>query len=432
MRTCVFVLGFLIATSAISIADARGLTVLHSFCEGDNCSETDNFRTPTLDAGGNLYAVGPAGGAQEQGLIIELSRKAGSKTWKEKTLHSFCSQENCADGSMGYGPLSSDAHGNLYGATENGGNPQERSGVVFELTPKAGGGWKYNVIYSFCSAAGCTDGETGDGTLAIDTAGNIYGVAVGGGEHESGVVYELSPKGGSWSEKVLYSFCAQASCADGKSPVSGLAYAGASSRAPYAGTSPLCGTTLRGDINDEGTVFSLTPAGTKWKEKVLYAFCPAMDSCPDGATPVTQGAIALDTSGNLFGTTYGGGSAASGVVFELSKHHRNWVEAVLHSFCSEALCSDGPTAANLTLDATGNLYGSTLSGGANGQGEIFKLKPNGVQSAMSSIYDFCSRPACADGGNPDSGVILDSDGNLYGTTADGGAHHDGTAFRLMP
>jgi len=171
-------------------------------------------------------------------------------------------------------------------------------------------------------------------------------------------VFRLTPRG---VETVLYSFCAQTNCADGANPGAALIMDEAEN---------LYGTTPVGGANDRGTVFELTPGG---RETVLYSFC-AQTNCTDGATP-TAGLI-MDKAGNLYGTTFhGGGTSDDGTVFVLT--HRG-TETVLYSFCAQTDCGDGALPqAGLIMDKAGNLYGTTVQGGANNflGGVVFQLTP---------------------------------------------------------
>jgi uncharacterized repeat protein (TIGR03803 family) len=196
----------------------------------------------------------------------------------------------------------------------------------------------------------------------------------------------------------------------------------------------LFGTTLKGGAYNQGTVFKLTQqtAGT-WTETILYSFCPNFNqNCPDGTGP--SPGLVFDSAGNLYGTTTNGGAYAElGVVFELSpQKNGTWIETVLHSF---GYAADGaePTA-GLTFDSAGNLYGTTYRGGTNLSGTVFGLSPgaNG-QWTEQILYNFCRLSNCADGESPTGGVLFDTVGNLYGTTSGGGLlPNAGTVFELTP
>jgi len=180
----------------------------------------------------------------------------------------------------------------------------------------------------------------------------------------------LLPRGAAASsEQVLYSFCSQTNCADGAYPAAGLI---------MDGSGNLYGTTVHGGARGYGTVFQLTPTGTGWSENVLYGFCP-QGNCADGANPAAG--LIMDGSGNLYGTTVGGGARGYGTVFQLTPTGTGWNENVLYSFCPQGNCADGAyPAAGLIMDGSGNLYGTTQEGGAGaalcdtfGCGTVFAL-----------------------------------------------------------
>jgi uncharacterized repeat protein (TIGR03803 family) len=233
----------------------------------------------------------------------------------------------------------------------------------------------------------------------------------------------------------LYSFCAQTNCADGAEPFAGLI-------ADAAGN--LFGTTAFAGANDGGTVFEIakTASGYASAATTLYSFCAQTNSqgvCTDGQQPVA-GLIA-DAAGNLFGTTeVGGAHGGGGTVFELAKTASGYASTatVLYSFCaqtnSQGVCTDGQQpAAGLIADAAGNLFGTTAFGGANGGGTVFELAKtaSGYASAATVLYSFCAQTNCTDGATPVAGLIADGAGNLFGTTQlGGGANNQGTVFEL--
>ncbi len=176
----------------------------------------------------------------------------------------------------------------------------------------------------------------------------------------------------------------------------------------------LYGTTSNGGVNGGayggGTVFKLDINGN---ETVLYSFCSQLQ-CSDGENPSPRSTLTMDASGNLFGTTFYGGNIGAGTVFKVDTKGN---ETVLHSFCTAlGECSDGANPeGGLVMDSSGNLYGTTTEGGVEGQpyGNVFKLDPTGHETVL---HEFCSEPACADGLGPTAGVIMDARGNLFGTT----------------
>jgi uncharacterized repeat protein (TIGR03803 family) len=270
--------------------------------------------------------------------------------------------------------------------------------------------------------------------LIFDAAGNLYGTTLYGGHScgygdTCGTVFRLTPDGnGEWKEKVLYKF----NGGDGSHPLSSLIFDAAGN---------LYGTTWQGGAYGGGTVFRLAPgADGTCSEDVLYSFCYPYPSCPDGAYPYAS--LTFDTAGNLYSTTWLGGALGGGTVFQLAPGTGGkWTEKVLHSFGKG---EDGANpAASLILDAAGNLYGTTASGGTYtsgcggyGCGTVFELMPvaNGkwTEKVLHNFND-------NNGTGHTAGLIFDAAGNLYGTTDAGGAfvsgcggYGCGTVFELTP
>jgi uncharacterized repeat protein (TIGR03803 family) len=304
----------------------------------------------------------------------------------ETLLYSFTGG---ADGSSP-NSLTLDSSGNLYGTTTNGGGAAN-AGVVFKLDPSG----HETVLYTF---TGLADGGNPFGGVVRDSAGNLYGVtSSGGGASSTGVVYKIDPMG---RETVLYSFKGGS---DGAYPNPVILDA--------AGN--LYGTTTNGGgAANAGVVFKVDPAG---HESVLYTFSGGRDGANSSA------ALIRDSAGNLYGTTSsGGGAASAGVVFKVDAAGS---ETVLYTFTGGA--DGGSPTAGVIRDAAGNLYGTTSGGGAPGLGVVFKLDPSGNETVL---HAFTRGPY---GDQPDlAGVIRDSDGNLYGTTAFNGAGGQGTVYKL--
>jgi uncharacterized repeat protein (TIGR03803 family) len=388
---------------------AQNEKVLFSF-QGKKFSSPGDLIFGSAD---NLYGTTSQGGAYGDGSVFELSPTANGK-WTEKVLHSFSG----TDGQTPLGSLIFDAVGNLYGTTLNGGS--HAHGTVFELSPEVGGGWTEKVLHNFSAAA--TEGASPFSNLIFDAAGNLYGTASEGGDvacvtnngGACGTVFELAPTGaGDWIVKTLHRF----NGIDGAYPMAGLIFDAAGN---------LYSTTSGGgpnQLNQLGTVFELSPAASgTWTEKVLHAFKTA----DDGNQPFAG--LIFDASGNLYGTTpYGGDGAGSiGTVFELSPTSTgNWIEKVLYSFNTAA---DGAAPyAGLIWDAAGNLYSTTSLGGAYANGTVFELSPTGVGNWTEKVlFSFNG----TDGNDPQASLIMDAVGNVYGTTVEGGAHLDGTVFEI--
>lgn len=286
---------------------------------------------------------------------------------------------------------------------------------------------QYKVLYSF---GGVPNDGLGPYGLITDSAGNLYGATAGGGTAQSGTVFELSPQsGGTWAETVLYNFCSQTNCSDGYGPEASLAF---DANGNLYGVTTGGGANCANTDNRCGTAFELSPPqqqGGAWVETVLYNFCSNYQNriCLDGFEPKSQ--LAIDGSGNLYGTTNAGGSGAgtyAGVAFELSPGSNGWIYNVIYNFCSHVrgsdFCQDGYTpAGGVMLDKSGNLYGTTVAGGQFTDGIVYKLTPSQNGWTLVTLVQLFG------GGRNNEGstapVTFDSRGNLYGTTI-------GTAFQL--
>jgi len=328
-------------------------------------------------------------------LIVFLIFATEARAAKYKTLYTFTGG---TDGAYLGANLTFDSAGNLYSTTNLGG--AYGYGTVFQLTPNGDGSWSESVIHSFNGADGSTPTS---GSPIFDLAGNLYGTTNQGGDYGAGAVFELTPNGdGSWTESVIHSF----NGADGSQPIAGLIF-------DQAGN--LYGTTTAGGVSGGGTVFQLAPNGDgTWTESVLHSF-----SGGDGSGPTAN--LALDSAGNLYGTSLYGGAYGEGTVFELIPNaDGTWTESVLHSFSGR----DGRLPWwGLIFDHNGNAYGTTWAGGAYDGGTIFRLKPNGDGSWKETVlYSFPT--------NGPGNIVLDSAGSFYGITMKGGTYGYGTVFRL--
>jgi len=342
--TFVIFITLLLASAIVPTqAQAQKFKVLHTFHGKDGASPTDVL---IRDAEGNLYGTtnggggGNCSGGEGCGTVFKTD-----KTGKEVWLHKFSG----ANGANPYAGLLRDASGDLFGTTLEGGdtscNAPYGCGTVFKLDKT---GKKETVLHKF---AGDPDGDFPESLLAEDKAGNLYGTTYLGGAHGLGAVFKIGKTG---------------------------------------------------------------------KEKVLYSFTGGSDGCfPDPG-------VTLDSAGNLYGVAFEGGSgfcnSGRGVVFKVDTAGK---ETVLHTF------SGGSDGANpfsvLVFDLKGDLYGTTQNGGSSGCGgtgcgTVFKVSPNGDETVL---YAFCSLSDCADGETPLFGpLVIDRAGNLYGTTITGGAYSD--------
>jgi uncharacterized repeat protein (TIGR03803 family) len=382
-------------------------TVLHNF---NNDGKDGNYPNASLifDASGNLYGTS-TGGEHGYGTVFELMPKTGGG-WTETVLHDF--NNDGKDGIFPYAKLIFDGAGNLYGTTYYGG--LHNGGTVFELKPATGGGWTETVIHNFNDNG--VDGLFPYAAVIFDGAGNLYGTTSYGGVHGRGTLFELTPGGRGWTEKVLHSFNDNGK--DGFLPSASLIFDGAGN---------LYGTTYNGGAYGYGTVFELTPkTGGGWAESVLHDFS---NSSGDGIFPYAS--LIFDGSGNLYGTTYNGGIHAGGTVFELTPAGSGrWNEKVLHNFDNNGRDGDLPLA-SLIFDGAGNLYGTTYYGGAYGCGIAFELTPT-VGGGWNEQVLHAFNDNGKDASNPSASLILDAAANLYGTTQFGGGHDYGAVFEITP
>jgi len=401
-------------------------------------------------------------------LMVALILAPGARAAAtEKVLYSFTGG---SDGSTPYADLILDNSGNLYGTTFKGG--VYGYGTVFELTPNPHGSWTESVLYSF---TGGNDGANPEwGALAFDTANNLYGGTLGGGEYGGGNLFELSPNlDGTWAESVLHQFTDKS---DGAYPhanpifdaagnlydtvAAGGAYGcgtvfkmtpGSNNHWTYhvihqfGGRPPACapwvgftpdaagayyattrnaGKFCNPGSRDCGTVFQLTPtSGGGWTYKVIHLF-----SGGKGGADPSVGGLVFDGQGNLYGATEYQGAHGYGLVFKLAPGAGDkWTYQVLHQF--KGLQDGGNSTGRMIFDAAGNLYGPARSGGAYGYGVVFKLTPNQNGTwTENAFYTFSG----SDGANPAAALISDSAGNIYGITVAGGAYGAGTVYEITP
>jgi uncharacterized repeat protein (TIGR03803 family) len=408
----IFALCFAAALTARYSAASDSEILLHTFKGADGAYP---FAGLTADTSGNLYgttygsAPGGCGGDYGCGTVFKLA-PGSHGGYTLTTIHRF-------DGADGRGPTAKlilDSAGNLYGTTVYGGASQicesQDCGVVFELTPGTGGKWTEKVLHTFAG----TDGQQPWSGLALDSSGNLYGTTEWGGAHGVGTVFELSPEAnGAWKEKVLHSF--QRNGTDGAYPRAGLTLDAAGN---------LYGTTYGGGVLYHGcgfwgcgTAFELSPgAGGTWSETMVTPLYV-------GYTPI--GGLIFDKSGNLYGTA----ENPTCTVFELSPGGDGaWTQTAIWGPSD----TYGPPSGDLIFDANGNLYGSTDQ-------IVFELQPGDPQWNLTALYTFPYESL--EGSSPNGGLILGSQGDVYGTTMYGGTGGNcsgggesgcGVVFELTP
>jgi uncharacterized repeat protein (TIGR03803 family) len=355
-----------------------------------------------FDTAGNLYSSVIDGGAPKCGTIFELTASSAYSAFT--AIHVF----ECApdDGATPRGNLIFDNAGNLYSVTYNGGSSD--NGTVLELTPGSDG-WTESVLYSFSAGE---DGAHPEPSLIMDKSGNLYGTTASGGNTGCdgagcGTVFELEYSPTGWTEKVLYSFTGRADGADPK----GIA---------FNSQGRIYGVTYGGK-DTYGTIFELTPGASQWFQKVLYTFTDEID----GAHPF--GGIVLDAAGNIYGTTSGFYTFSSGTVFELKRAGSSWELNTLYTFGGTP---EGANPTGTLTIAKGNLYGTTYNGGTYSAGTVFELSPS-VSGWTETILHSFPYGALYDGMNPQAGVLVDHVGNLFGA-ASSGAYGDGAVYEIKP
>jgi len=422
------------AGTVFEVTPGGQLTTLHSFCSQTNCTDGAYPFSQLVQFGGNFYGTTAYGGANGAGTVFEIT-PSGQLT----TLYSFCSQSGCADGFYPHAGLVQ-AGGNLYGTTVNGG-ANGRGGTVFEITPSG----QLTTLYSFCSQAGCPDGDYPYAGL-IPANGNLYGTTTFGGSSSvcvgcgSGTVFEISPGG---QLTTLYSFCSQTNCADGANPYAGLI---------QASDGNFYGTTVGGGAYGSGTTFGIPPGG---QLSTLHSF-----DLTDGASP--DGGLLEGNNGELYGAASSGGTSFDGTIFSmpvgldlLAEMQPSLSKAGASSIRRPALMGAGdPGLDGLSANSIihrpdlGDPIGVRLRGAVAGlpktklrarelreaaTGPMKMTAPSGnskvTAQALTTLLNF-------DGANGDTPynapLIQGTDGNFYGTASGGGTYDQGTVFKMTP
>jgi uncharacterized repeat protein (TIGR03803 family) len=404
---------FALGLAAASALHAQVLTTLYSFCtaSGGNCPDGENVYAGLVQGiDGSLYGTTYQGGSYGGGTVFKVATSGGLTT-----LYNFCAVSACADGEFPFAGLTLATSGSLFGVAQGGG--ANGFGTVFSVTPAG----VLTPLYNFCSQTRCADGGYPYGGLFQAANGALYGTTfVGGhanGESPEGTVFKITTSG---ALTTLYQFChGFATCLDGSAPMAGVVQAKDGS---------FYGTTFTGGakegwpngLGDVGTVFKLTPGGTL---TTLYSFSHG-PSFANGNWP--RAALVQGSDGNLYGTTnQRGANGDYGTIFKITT---DGTLTTLHSFCAVSGCTDGANPEAPVIQANdGNYYGTTHFGGANNSGTVFRITPAGV---LTTLYSFCAQAACADGQFPYAGLFQATDGNLYGTTYQGGTAGGGTVFSL--
>ncbi len=402
-------MAFLVAVAFPALLHAQTYSVLHTFV---NAAGGQSPRAGlALDSAGNLYGT-TMGGGSGGGTVFKLAGRNGG--WILSPLHDFNFSTGDGVSPMARPLIASD--GTLYGTTQNGASQTCEilgCGVVYNVRP-ASSICKVTLCYWTESLPWVFVATTGQGVnpvygdLIFDQTGNILGTTVAGGTNSYGAVYMLTRSGGGWTETTLYSFTGGS---DGTYPESGLTPDAVGNY--YGTTVSGGGTGCQGQ--GCGTVYELSPNGGGWTEKVLYRF----QNGQDGNLPV--GGVTVDAAGNLFGTTASGGANGGGTVFELSPSNGGWTYTLLYAFPAPGTGQYAGPTGKLVLNAD-KLYGTTNSGGVYGFGSVFSLAPSNGTWSYTSLHDF----DLDDGAGPFGSVVFDQAGNLYGTTSFGGNNGTGS------
>jgi uncharacterized repeat protein (TIGR03803 family) len=394
------------------VAQAQTYKVIHNFTGGNDGSYPQSGLA--LDQGGNLYGTASVGGTYGNGTVFRLVHSGSN--WVFFPLYNF---KGGYDGDAPFGPLTIGPDGAFYGTTLAGGYFQGDycrgggCGVVFRLRPPATAPpaaftpWDETVLYAFT-------GPPYDGNqpvypqLLFDQAGNLYGTTQFGGPNDGGAVFELTPYGGGWTEKVLYD---------------GFIGNGVSGSQPYSGVvmdsaGNLYGTTSISGSGGDGVVYELSPTQNGWVQTILHAFRNGLDG------GLSFGGLVMDQAGNLYGGTVTGGTGDCGVIYELSPSNGGWTFAPIYNLPP---CGGGPFE-TLTLDAAGNIYGTAYGDGTGGGGMVFKLSKSNGTWTLTDLHNFTFETEYF----PYGAVTIGPNGNLYGTASGGGAYGHGAVWEITP
>ncbi len=415
-----FALAILFIILATEVSHGQTFSVVHNLVGNQGTRPGSGV---IIDAAGNLYGTtqyggdlscnlgSPGGGGGPAGCGVVFKLKPSHGSWILSVLYDFTSY-------LPYpGELTISPNGTLYGAQLLAGD--EDGGAIFNLRPPFSAPhsvmpqWSFAQLHSFGSGY---DGAY-PGKVIFDASGNIFGTTTYGGDYNDGTVYEMTyAGGGNWNEQVLYSFQGGS---DGYHP-RGLA---------FDAQGNLYGTTAYGGnsdcfLNDGcGTVYKLTRSGETWTKTTLHIF--DQDTEGGEAGPLTR-----DSAGNLFGLTGENASSNGGTVWEMSPSGGGWTFQVLYTFPYQTVDDAGPFRP--VMDGAGALYAVTNWGGANNLGTVFKLTPSNGGWVYTNLHDFGSMANQADGCLPRGPLTLDASGNIFGTAEECAQYNGGDVFEITP
>ena len=399
----------LLATASLTAYAQPPFKMLHAFGSGSDAGGL--WSSLVFDQQGNIYGSSSGGGAYGDGAVFQLSPGQNGE-WNEAVLYSFPSSPD--DGAVAWGGPAVDGSGNVYGTTQVGG--LYAHGIAFRLSPTPSG-WTETILHNFAAPGDPTCCPYG--SITLDEYGDVLGVGYS--------AFALSPGPSGWTESILHSFADENG--DGYGTQAGLVLDAAGdivSTTRFGGGEPTC------PANTCGTVYELQPVAGTWKEHILHRF----GSFAGDGEVLSSGELAIDTTGNLYGSTTEGGAnvcvdVGCGTIFKITRAQASTgvvgIETILYSFAGGA--SGFNPGGSVIIDGTGNLYGTTVSGGSPQCqcGVVYELSPKNGAWKYTVLHTFTG----SDGAQPDANMTFGPDGNLYGTTATGGTYGAGVVFEIQ-
>jgi uncharacterized repeat protein (TIGR03803 family) len=363
------------AGTVFKISAAGAYTVLHHFTSN---AGSRPLGPPTEGTDGNFYGTTSAGGSANHGTAFKLTPAGGYTVLTHFTVHT---------GRKPNAELVQGTDGQFYGTT--GGDPGTDEGTVFKLTASG----SHTILHSF----DFTNGRAPLAGLLQGNDGYFYGTTSAGGANNLGTIFKISPTG----NHTLLHHC---SVSFGFHPQAALTR---DAEGSFYGT-----TSGGGPDGGFGTVFKLATNGA---HSILHSF-----SIPSGTSPSSE--MIKGTDGSLYGTTHAGGHHGAGTVFKINSESGHRVLYSFKEYFNQTISGSYPMGGLVECN-DGNLYGTTFGGGSSSHGTIFRLTPDGNHTVLHSFTG-------ANGRWPSNALVQGSDGSLYGTTAQGGTHNFGTLFRV--